>query len=284
MDIQLLKTFCAVARRENITQAAEWLNFTQPTVSAQIRTLEEHVGVRLFERIGKKLYITEAGKYFVEPAEKILAIYGEAMEHLSSLSENLATRIGISTSYINYILSPALRQLQSAGATGTISVEICLNSKSVLKGLNNNIYDMGIVHDFIEEKYLNTVAIRSEDLVWCGHKRILKESACPHIADYPIINFRQGCTFRILCDQLLKKNGVQATFEYSDFGAVKTAVSEGLGIALLPRSVAEDLTHEKDVVLFAEPTNLKITLFAITRQDKCLLPPAQTVLNLLQER
>ena len=63
MDIQLLKTFCMVARLGNITQAAEQLNFTQPAVSAQIRTLEEHFGVPLFERIGKKLYITEAGSY-----------------------------------------------------------------------------------------------------------------------------------------------------------------------------------------------------------------------------
>jgi len=62
MDIRLLKTFCVVAKLENITHAAEMLNFTQPTVSAQIRTLEEHFGVQLFERIGKKLYITNANK------------------------------------------------------------------------------------------------------------------------------------------------------------------------------------------------------------------------------
>lgn len=77
MDIQLLKTFCMVARLGNITQAAEQLNFTQPAVSAQIRTLEEHFGVPLFERIGKKLYITEAGRYLVEPAEKMLSLYSE---------------------------------------------------------------------------------------------------------------------------------------------------------------------------------------------------------------
>ena len=56
MDIQLFRTFLLVAKLNNITQAAEQLNFTQPTVTAQIQTLEEHFGAALFERIGKKLY------------------------------------------------------------------------------------------------------------------------------------------------------------------------------------------------------------------------------------
>ena len=94
MDIQLLKTFCMVARLGNITQAAELLNFTQPAVSAQIRTLEEHFGVPLFERIGKKLYITEAGSYLVEPAEKMLSLYSETFHHLSSITAGAPTRIG----------------------------------------------------------------------------------------------------------------------------------------------------------------------------------------------
>ncbi|GBG56945.1 LysR family transcriptional regulator [Sporomusaceae bacterium FL31] len=280
MDIQLLKTFSVVARLENITQAAELLNFTQPTVSAQIRTLEEHFGVQLFERIGKKLYITEAGKYLVEPAEKMLAIYSETVNQLGSITEGSNTRIGLSTNYINYILSPALLKLQAIHAAGTIRVEICANSKAVLHGLNNNQYDIGLVHDHIAEKYLDTVAIRSDDLVWCGHKSILAKRGCLKITDYPIVNFRQGCTFRRLCDALLQKNGLTSTFEYSDFDAVKSAMSEGLGIALLPRVVAK---IEKEIIILDECTDTKITLYAITRQDKCLSPSVKSLLKLLQE-
>lgn len=284
MDIRLLKTFCVVAKLENITQAAELLNFTQPTVSAQIRTLEEHFGVQLFERIGKKLYITDAGKSLIDPSEKIIKIYGETVTQLKCFSEVPYTRIGISTSYINYLLSPALLQLQTNGSSGKINVEICLNSSYVLNGVNNNMYDIGIVHDLISEKCLNTVMIHSEELVWVGHKNIIKDKDCPRIDDYPVINFRQGCTFRMLCDTLLQKRGLSSTFEYSDFDAVKNAMTEGLGIALLPRNVVENLIKDSEkFYIFNELKHLEIPLFAITRKDKYRSTTVQNLLNVLQE-
>lgn len=285
VDIRLLKTFCVVAKLENITQAAELLNFTQPTVSAQIRTLEEQFGVQLFERIGKKLYITDAGKYLIGPFEKILKIYGEAVTGINYFSEKQYTRIGISSSYINHFLSSALLQLQASGSAGKINIEICLNSSSVLDGLNSNKYDIGIVHDSISGKNLNTVIINTEELVWVGHKNIIKDKVFPRIDDYPVINFRQGCTFRMLCDTLLQKRGLSSTFEYSDFDAVKNAMIGGLGIALLPRSLVENLIKENDkFYIFDEMSNLEIPLFAITRKDKYLSATAQTILKILQEK
>jgi len=284
VDIRLLKTFCVVAKLENITQAAELLTFTQPTVSTQIRTLEEHFGVQLFERIGKKLYITDAGRYLIGPSEKILKIYGETVINMNCFSEVQDMRIGISTSYINSLLSPALLQLQINGNAGKVNVEICLNSSCVLNGLNNNQYDIGIVHDFISEKYLNTVMIHSEELVWAGHKKLMKDKKCPQLDDYPVINFRQGCTFRMLCDELLQKHRLNSTFEYSDFDSVKNAMTEGLGIALLPRSVVENLnTENENFHLFNERSELKIPLFAITRKDKNLSATVHTLIQRLQE-
>lgn len=284
MDIRLLKTFCVVAKLENITQAAELLNFTQPTISAQIRTLEEHFKVQLFERIGKKLYITDAGKFLIDPSEKIINIYSETVTKINCFSEVQYTRIGISSSYINYLLSPALLELQTSGATGKINVEICLNSSSVLDGVNNNKYDIGIVHDFISVKCLHTVIINSEELVWVGHENVIKDRDCPRIDDCAVINFRQGCTFRILCDKFLQKRGLNSTFEYSDFDAVKNAMTEGLGIALLPRIVVDNLIKKNDkLYIFEELSNLEIPLFTITRKDKQLSTTAHTLLKLLQD-
>jgi len=284
VDIRLLRTFCVVAKLENITQAAELLNFTQPTVSAQIRTLEEHFGVQLFERIGKKLYITDAGKFLIDPSEKILKIYSETVTQINSFSEVQYMRIGISSSYINYFLSPALLELQTSGVAGRINVEICSNSSSVLDGVNNNKYDIGIVHDFISMKCLNTVIINSEELVWVGHENVIKDKDCPRIDECTIINFRQGCTFRTLCDEFLQKRGLNSTFEYSNFDAVKNAMIEGLGIALLPRIVVENLVKRNDnFYMFKELSNLQIRLFTITHKDKHLSTTAHTLLKLLQD-
>ncbi|XER12157.1 HTH-type transcriptional activator CmpR [Sporomusa aerivorans] len=83
MDIQFFQTFLIVAKLGNMTQAAEMLNFTQPTITGQIRTLEQHFGVKLFDRVGKKLYITDAGKKLINYSERLLSVYNEAQEELS---------------------------------------------------------------------------------------------------------------------------------------------------------------------------------------------------------
>lgn len=135
----------------------------------------------------------------------------------------------------------------------------------------------------ISEKCLNTVIINSEKLVWVGHENLIKDKKYPRIDDYPVINFRQGCTFRILCDKLLQERGLNSTFEYSDFDAVKNAMTEGLGIALLPRIVIEGLIKENDkFYIFKELSNLEIPLSTITRKDK-YLSTTVPLLKILQE-
>ena len=95
MDIQLFQTFLMVAKLGNMTQAAEQLNFTQPTVTGQIRALEQDFGVMLFDRVGKKLFITDAGRELIDYAEKLLTTYDEAQKALSAHPGNI--KIGIST-------------------------------------------------------------------------------------------------------------------------------------------------------------------------------------------
>ena len=114
MDIQLFQTFCLVAKLNNITQAAEQLNFTQPAVTAQIRMLEERYGITLFERIGKKLYITEAGRAMLANAETLLLAYEELNDAMEQFSAFVPTiRIGVSTTAASYIkiFTPTVQKL-----------------------------------------------------------------------------------------------------------------------------------------------------------------------------
>lgn len=97
MDLRLVKTFLSVAKTENITQAAEEMKFSQPAITAQIKALEEHFGVLLFERVGKKLYITEAGKGLIGYAERLLIIHREAQATLQEHSYDKTIKIGLGT-------------------------------------------------------------------------------------------------------------------------------------------------------------------------------------------
>ena len=74
MTLRHFRIFVAVCKQGGITKAAESLYLAQPAVSLAVRELEEHYDVRLFDRIGRRLYLTEAGKEFLAYAERILAL------------------------------------------------------------------------------------------------------------------------------------------------------------------------------------------------------------------
>jgi DNA-binding transcriptional LysR family regulator len=163
MDIQ---SFLLVAKLNNITHAAEQLNFTQPAVTAQIRTLEEHYGVPLFERIGKKLYITEAGRVLIVHTEKLLTAYNDinaTMQHFSDI--NSPIKIGASTTAASYILSTILLDFQNRGIVGSVIVDICTNLPITIKGLMDNTFDIAIVHNKINNNQIIQFDISNQKLV-----------------------------------------------------------------------------------------------------------------------
>jgi DNA-binding transcriptional LysR family regulator len=83
MDLQRLQTFRTVATLMNFNQAAEVLHYSQSTVSAQVKTLENEIGVLLFKRIGKSIQLTEAGAKMLVYADKLLAIKDEAVAEVT---------------------------------------------------------------------------------------------------------------------------------------------------------------------------------------------------------
>ena len=173
MDIQLFKTFLLVAKLNNITQTAEQLNFTQPAVTAQIRMLEDLYGITLFERIGKKLYITDAGHALITQAEKLLAAYYDletTMQNFSNFSSPI--KLGASTTAASYILSPALLEFQHRRIAVSVIVDICPSFPAAVKGLLDNTFDIAIVHDKINNNQIIQFALSQEKLV-CVVKRDL---------------------------------------------------------------------------------------------------------------
>ena len=80
MNIQVYQSFLTVVQCRSFTQAAKYLNFTQPTISNHINALEEEYGVILFTRDGKNVYLTQAGKNFVPIAQQLMADYQKSQE------------------------------------------------------------------------------------------------------------------------------------------------------------------------------------------------------------
>jgi DNA-binding transcriptional LysR family regulator len=285
MDIQLFQSFLLVAKLRNITQAAEQLNFTQPAVTAQIRTLEEHYEVSLFERIGKKLYITESGRELVIHTEKLLTAYHDintTMQRFSAL--NSPIKVGASTTVASYILSPILLDFQNRGIVGSVILDTCTNLPSTIKGLMDNTFDIAIVHNKINSSQIIQFDLSIEKLVWVAQcDLVAANNNCQDLSHYPFINFRPGCVYRRMFEDVVQEKEVHSIIEYSDAEAIKRAVLDGVGTSILPYVLVEAFLADGTLVEFTSAPHLTFVMSVAFHKNKVLTPAMRALLLLFAE-
>lgn len=285
MDIQLFQSFLLVAKLCNITQAAEQLNFTQPAVTAQIRALEEHYGVPLFERIGKKLYITEAGRELTIHTEKLLTAYhnlNTAMQPFSDLTS--AIKVGASTAVASYILSPILLDFQNSGIAGSVIVDTCTNLPTTIKGLMDNTFDIALVHNKINNNQILQFDLTNEKLVWIAKRDLVAENNnSQDIRHYPFINFRPGCVYRSIFEEVVQEKDVHSIIEYSDAEAIKRAVLDGVGTSILPYVLVEPFLADGTLIEFTRAPQLTFVMSVAFHKSKVLTPALRALLLIFAE-
>ena len=284
MDIQLFQTFCLVAKLNNITQAAEQLNFTQPAVTAQIRMLEERYGITLFERIGKKLYITEAGRAMLSHAETLLDAYeglNAAIEQFSAFNPTI--RIGASTTTASYIISTALLEFQRTGTPGAVTVDVCPTLPETIKGLLDNEFDLAVVHDKIANRQIRQVDLSHEKLVWVVARDLFdKKGQDQDVNHYAFINYRPWCIYRMKFEETLQEKDIHPVIELSDSEAIKRAVLEGVGVSILPYVLVESLLADGTLVELPSSPPLMFSLSVAFHKDKLFTPSVQTLFDILK--
>lgn len=282
MDIQLMRTFLTVAKLSNMTQAAEQLNFTQPTITGQIRTLEQHFGVMLFERVGKKLYITAAGQKLIDYAEKIVTALNEAEEALSA--DLGSVNLGFASAMVNYFLLPVLKEYQDNGAPGPITVEMCANTMTVVKGIMENRFDLGFALHHADENCLIQFEIFKEQLVWVAHHKLLeKHNNSNNILDYPILAYKSGGLFSELCRKTMMGPKIASTIEYTDSEVLKKAVLDGLGVGALPLVMIKPLLDGGTLIEYAGMPRMDFSVWLVIHKDKILTRAAKEFLKILRE-
>lgn len=282
MEIQFFRTFLTVAKLCNMTQAAEQLNFTQPTITGQIRALEQHFGIRLFDRVGKKLFITEAGRELIAYAEKLLSIYDEAHTVLSSRPGNI--KLGIALALVNYILVPFLQKFQQQVSNCSVTMEMCINTAAVVKGIAENRFDLGFVQNEVAADYLTGFEIFKEQLVWVVHPNLAKTfNYSTNILDYPLLTYRTGGLFHTLYEEALGRLQQDvSTIEYSDSEAMKNAILQGLGCGALPFIMIKQFLEGGTLVEFANMPRPAFSVWVVFHKDKALTRETKSFIKILQ--
>lgn len=261
MELRHLRYFVAVAEELNFTRAAERLCMAQPPLSAQIRQLEEELGAQLFERGKRSVYLTQAGRHFLERSRAILAAVESAKEEVRSAAGGEIGRLSIgfsASSILTGVLPAALRTFQ----TDHPSVELRMHempSMHQIDGIHQRSLDIGIVR---KQEIRPPVGVAMEE--WYSAPLI---AALPKnhglrnangvnfrdLKDFPLIVFPKdggnGLYWKVL--SLCAEAGFRPRLmhEARDAATMVGLVAAGFGVAILP---SDSQCIRQEGVLFAD--------------------------------
>lgn len=238
MTIRHLEIFYEVCHKGSITKAAEYLNMAQPAVSRAVRELESYYGISLFERMNRKLYITEAGEELRVYAGFILGQLEEARTVLREKGSVTKVRTGINESYGRSILPKWLADFTEKYPDIPLQI-IVNNSKMIEEKLLHNELDIGIMdapengeyfyaEPLMEEK-MTAVCAPEFDLPVCVSLKDLE--------NVPVLMREQGSGLRIHIEQLFVKSNVKPRIQMESISmqSLIEACRSGLGVLFAPR-------------------------------------------------
>lgn len=249
MTLRNLKIFVEVCRFKSITLAADELNMAQPAVSSSIRELESYYGVRLFERMNRRIYITEAGADLLSYAIPILEQCEEAKNVLRDTKEIIKLRLGTNHSFGMENLPELLSGFQKQHP----QIPVCSmvkNSSLIEEQLLRNNLDIGIIdypqnHTMFHCRMIGKermIAAGSEKLVkkyLCGRSEFLEKTEQTQLEEIPFLMREPGSGSRTQLDLFFKERGIipKVVMESDSIQCMIKAAIAGMGIVLLPQNV-----------------------------------------------
>ena len=247
MTFRHLKIFLAVCDHKNMTRAAKALYLSQPSVSQAIAELETYYGVKLFERLNHRLFLTAAGERLQSYARHILNLEEQARKELSEHKESGTLRIGASLTIGTYLLPGLI----SAFHEKMPQVEIFTlveNTDVLQKMLLDDRIDIGLVEGPVNSPDIIEKNIRDDELVVvCAPQHPLakkKKVAISNLAGLSFIVREPGSGTRAIFENAMRDAGVtwKPAGIYNNIEAIKYAVRANLGLAVVPQiSIEEEL-------------------------------------------
>src|ERR1051326_3508433 len=255
LDSRQLRAFATLARTGSFTLAAKELFLSQSAVSHSMKALEQDVGCRLFDRVGKKVLLTQAGEQLLHHAQKILSEMGEARESLHHLGKwgRSQLRVGASPTACQYILPAVLREFKETFPQCLIRVEPG-DTPEAIELLRENRGELALALEPKHEERLEFHPLFTDEMVflvspkhpWALAERVTREEI-PR--QHYILYNKNSYTFRMVEDYFKGEEMVLNTvIEFGSMDAIKELVKLGLGVSILAPWIAQDELQEKSLV------------------------------------
>jgi DNA-binding transcriptional LysR family regulator len=255
MDINDLYVFLSVARHRSFSLAAGALHLTQPAVSKRIAALEQTLDSRLFDRIGRRIILTEAGQTLLNRAEKILTDVDDTRRAIANLAGEVHGKLSIATSHHIGLhrLPPVLRQFTHQHQQVQLDLRF-MDSEAACRAVVQGELELAVVTlPFEQDTNLVLIPVWSDplDLVSATDHPLCQQThlTLAQLCKFPAILPAGGTFTRELINRSFIKPGLPllVSLETNYLETIKMMVAIGLGWSLLPHSMIDRSLHIHDI-------------------------------------
>ena len=289
MTIRHLKIFKTVADLGGMSKAAKELHITQPSISQAIAELEKYYGVKLFERLSQKIYLTKEGELMLSFSRHILDSFEQMEAAMNQAAEKSSLRIGCSVSVGTCLIEEILDEAKERIPQCQISV-IVANSSEIEQLILTNEVDVGIVEGILKNKDLVITPVCEDELVLvCNMNHPLAKETMVTLdmlqgQDYA--SRESGSAERNQYEKLFEDAGLQLNrvFCSTNTEAIKNAVIHGRGIAVFSRRlVKQEVERGEMVVIPVRNVAVKRNIDFVMHKNKYISNEIQMMQKILTE-
>ena len=285
MDTQSLQAFLSVAECNSFSAAAEQLHLTQPAVSKRIAALEKLLDAKLFDRIGRHIHLTEAGRALLPEAQRILQDIREARRRIDDLRGSVSGRLsmGISHHIGLHRLPPVLRKFSQRYPDVQLDIDF-MDSEQAHHRILHGEMDLAVITlSPSQEEHLSFIPVWEDQLTVAvandhplsSANTVTPEMLSQHTALPPGLNTYTGQIIKRLFDDAGLEMDIGMSTNYLE--TIKVMVSIGLGWSILPQTLLDDSV----TALGLKNMQLSRTLGCVHHKNRSLSNAAQAFLALL---
>ncbi|MDD3361565.1 MAG: LysR family transcriptional regulator [Hespellia sp.] len=290
MEIKHLRTLIAIVDYGSYQKAAEALGYTQSTITIQMQQLEAELRIPLFQRIGRRMSLSQAGERVVEQARDLVDI-ADQIGGIADTSQPLTgtLRVDIVETLLCFQMQEVIREFRARAPL----VKLILRNRNCLKiseNLKEGSCDLGISYrmdwnrDVLQTEYLKQ---QTECILLASSELTDTDFVTPHqIKSIPLISDEPDSLFRRQFESYLQEQDIQLeeTIELWSTEAIKRCVMSNLGITFLPRfAVEEELADGRLVELSAPVSGIRNPVLCIKHKNRWTTPAMELFLQLIRE-
>lgn len=276
-----LKAFLQVSEHLSYTKAAEKMFMSQPAVSKQIKQLEEQVGHRLFEKVGKRIYLTDAGHELQKYAESIIGLVAEAKAHLAEMGggEKGCLRVAVATTASSFAID-MLGQFRKSYPEVDFEFEVT-NRQTLLQSLEDNMVDLVIMGQPPEDSLFDAEPFKKNPLVFVApidHPLVGKKVSLKALAKESFVVREEGSGTRHAMQKFFLEHDQPFSIgtQFNSNDSIKRAVISGFGLALVSiHTIQVELENSSLAVLDVQGAPIQRYWHLVHHKDKQLSSVAE---------